>query len=73
MATKKAKKDQAVAVIIGKPNQHFKLPGSIKCVMASIEDKHARGAYKRAMISAELTYQANKKKRVERTDTSKDE
>jgi hypothetical protein len=74
-----AKKEKEVnkkvndVVVVLKPNNHFKLPGTVKRVMASIDDPHARGAYKRAMISAELSYQANKKKRLTRSDVSKDE
>lgn len=59
-----AKKTEKVEKVAApqKNTSHFKLPGSVKRVMATIQDKHVRGAFKRAMISAELTYQANKKK-----------
>lgn len=68
MAKKKAE------VVVPKDfTSSFKLPSAVKCVMATIADKHARGAYKRAMIAAELTYLANKKKQPSRADLSKDE
>jgi hypothetical protein len=37
-----------------KPNQNFKLDKQVKRFMATIVDDQERGAYKRAMIQAQL-------------------
>jgi hypothetical protein len=37
-----------------KPGPNFKLPKSVKRIMATIVNDHERGSYKRSMIEAEL-------------------
>ena len=45
-----------------KADKNFKLDKSVKRVLSSILDPVARNAYKKAMISAQLDYEAAKKK-----------
>ena len=70
-----ARKSSAQTVEIGVLSKSFKLPKPVKAIMALQfpGDAHRRGAYKCAMINAELTYLANKKKQISRADIGKDE
>ena len=47
-----------------KADKNFKLSKSTKRVMGSIKDKTAREAYKKAMIDAELSFEASKRMKV---------
>lgn len=48
-------------------DKNFRLAKPVKRVMSSILDKGARLAYKNAMIDAQLSYEANKKKATRQT------
>lgn len=45
-------------------DKNFKFSKSAKRVLATITDKSAREAYKKAMIDAELSFEAGKKKPI---------
>jgi hypothetical protein len=54
-------------------SSHFKLSSTAKCVMAlQYTDSQRAAEYKRAMISAEVSQAANKKKQHTRADTKED-
>ncbi len=53
-----------------KSDANYKMPSEVKRIAATIVDPHARGAYKRAMIAADMAAQQAKNRTKTRREAA---